>query len=47
MSKLITKAGNLELKIDVHHTRKSDQKTIQIWNKMGFSKLGGRNALQK
>jgi hypothetical protein len=52
ISKLLPKIGNLGLKIDVKSAHRAIlgcviRKPPKLVTKMGFSKLGGRNAIQK
>ena len=51
ISNLITKFGNLGLKIDMQSARQAKLVTVtrnppKLETKMGFSKLGGKNAIQ-
>jgi hypothetical protein len=51
ISKLATKVGNLELKINMPYVRQAKlsrmtRKLPKLENRMGFSKLEGRNPLQ-
>ncbi len=51
ISKLATKVGNLELKIDMQYARwakldRMTRKLPKLEYRMGFSKWEGRNALQ-